>query len=407
LALVDGAFAFKLAQIGVIMLKAVLFDMDGVLVDSEILHCKAAVLTLANLGINVPFEYCFSFVGSTTTHMFQTIIDDYKLTCTEAELLTLYNETKKKLLDEDGYDNIPYAKELIIHLHSLGIKLAIASSSSFEDIAFVTKTFGIDTYFDKMVSGAFIKNPKPAPDIYIMAAHELGVSIDECIVIEDSYNGVTSGKAAGMPVIGYVNKNSGNQDLSKADILIEGFEEIDYNFMNHVYQRFYNIPWTIITTDELIIKELCETDIPTLYSILAKPETQKYQTYSLPTLDTFIEEQKAYINSVYRFYGYGLWGVFLKENNDLIGRCGIQSNTINGHDEIELGYELEPSYYGFGYGYESCKSIIAYAFNHLYITRIVARIHCLNSASINLAIKLGMKQERSLSDTILLFSIMK
>ena len=184
------------------MLKAVLFDMDGVLVDSEILHCKAAVLTLKNLGVDVSFEYCFGFVGSTTTHMMQTIIKDNNLTCTDSWLLSLYNQTKKKLIDEIGYDKIPFTKELIIHLHSIGLKLAIASSSSLEDITYVTKTFGIYDYFHKIVSGAFIKNPKPAPDIYVMAARELGVEINECIVIEDSYNGVTSGKSAGMPVIG-------------------------------------------------------------------------------------------------------------------------------------------------------------------------------------------------------------
>lgn len=387
------------------MLKAVIFDMDGVLVDSEILHCKAAVLTLNNLGIDVSFEYCFGFVGSTTTHMMQTIIKDYNLSCTESELLSLYNQTKKKLIDETGYDKVPFTKELIIHLHSIGIKLAIASSSSLEDITYVTKTFDIYSYFHKIVSGAFIKNPKPAPDIYIMAANELGVEIDECIVFEDSYNGVTSGKAAGMPVIGFVNKNSGDQDLSKADILIEGFEEIDYDFINHVYNRFHNIPMTITTTKELIIKELTEVDIPSLYSILDKPETKKYQTYSLQSFDSFFEEQKAYINNVYKFYGYGLWGVFLKETNKLIGRCGIGSQMIDNREEFELGYELDPNYYGFGYGYESCKAIIEYAFSHLYINRIVARIHIDNASSINLAIKLGMKKEKIINDTIL-FSIL-
>lgn len=388
------------------MLKAVLFDMDGVLVDSEILHCKAAVLTLDNLGINVSFEYCFSFVGSTTTHMLQTIIKDYNLTCTDTELLSLYNQNKKKLINEIGYNKIPFTKELIIHLHSIGLKLAIASSSSIEDITYVTKTFVIDKYFHKIVSGAFIKNPKPAPDIYIMAANELGVEKEECIVIEDSYNGVTSGKAAGMPVIGFVNKNSGNQDLSKADMLIEGFEEIDYNFMNQVFERFHNIPWTITTTKNLIIKELCETDIPTLFSILDNPEIKTYQTYSLQSLDSFIEEQKAYVDKVYKFYGYGLWGVFLKENNTLIGRCGIQCQIINGREEFELSYEINPNYYGFGYGYESCKAIIDYAFSKLYITRIVAIIHTDNTHSINLAIKLGMKKEKMINNSML-FSILK
>lgn len=224
------------------MLKAVLFDMDGVLVDSELLHGKALVLAMKQLGIDISLTYCYTFVGTTNFHTMSTIIKDYNLNYTVEEVLNLYEEHKENLLKTEGYIPIPYTKELIQSLKKEGILLAIASSSSLETISYITNTFGIYAYFDKIISGTTLKRSKPAPDIYIKAAEELGVSTDECLVIEDATVGVAAGKAAGMPVVGFYNPNSGNQDLSKADIIMEGFEEIDLTFLQQVHERYHNIP---------------------------------------------------------------------------------------------------------------------------------------------------------------------
>ena len=224
------------------MLKAVLFDMDGVLVDSELLHTKALVSAMKQLGVDVSHDYCYTFVGTTNFHTMSTIIKDYNLNYTVEDFTNLFEEHKENLLKAEGYIPIPYTKELIQLLKKEGILLAIASSSSLEAISYITNTFGIYSYFDKIISGTTLKRSKPAPDIYIKAAEELGVSTDECLVIEDSTFGVAAGKAAGMPVVGFYNPNSGNQDLSKADIIIEGFEEITLTFLQRVHERYHNIP---------------------------------------------------------------------------------------------------------------------------------------------------------------------
>ncbi len=86
------------------MLKAVIFDMDGVLIDSEPLHAKAAVLALKNIGVNITIEYCYRFIGSTTAHMLETIIHDYNLSYNSMELLELYNKSKRQLIETEGYN---------------------------------------------------------------------------------------------------------------------------------------------------------------------------------------------------------------------------------------------------------------------------------------------------------------
>ncbi len=379
------------------MLKAVIFDMDGVLIDSEPLHAKAAVLALNHYGYHVTIEYCYQFIGSTTVHMLETIKKDYKVTLSIEELLAIYRETLHKLIKTEGYDPIPYTKELIIDLYKHGIKLAIASSSTGKEIEAVTKALGIKKYFTKLVSGNTVNRPKPAPDIFLKAAEELGMNTDECIIIEDSYNGVCSAVSAGIPVIGFVNEHSGKQDLSAASVLVEGFEEINYKFIDNVYLRAHNIPVTIAKTNRLIIRELSIGDIPVIYQIYQNPEVKKY----IPDLDEYleneIEKHKAYIKNVYNFYGYGLWGVFHKETGELIGRCGIQNTVINERAEIELGYVLDVNHWGYGYALECLRAILDYSFRELHLDRIAALIHPLNIRSVKVAESIGMKKDRMIS----------
>lgn len=390
------------------MLKAVIFDMDGVLIDSEPLHAKAAVLAFKNIDVNITLEYCYRFIGRTNVHMLDTIIHDYNLTYSCEELLDLYNESRRQLIDKEGYSPIPYTKELIEDLYRHGIKLAIASSSSIQDIEEVVTSLGIKRYFDHLISGTTVKHPKPAPDVFLKAAQELGVHTNECIIIEDSYSGLMAGKSADIPVIGFANPNSGNQNLSEACIIIEGFDEIDYNYLNQIHARENGEPATITNTSRLTIRELSENDLYDLKEIYAQHDVNKYIEDIDNDLDIEIEKQKAYIKNVYSFYGYGLWGVYHKETGKLIGRCGIQNRKIQGKEEIELGYLLSKDYWGSGFASESGKAVINYAFHTLQIQRIVAVIEPENYRSVKVAERIGMSKENTViinNKEYLLYSI--
>lgn len=375
------------------MLKAVIFDMDGVLIDSEPLHAKAAVMAVKDLGADVTIEYCYNFIGSTTAYMLETIKKEYGLNASLENMLSHYRETLHKLIKTEGYRPIPYTRELIEDLYNHGIKLAIASSSTAREIDSVVKALGIRKYFTKLVSGTTVTHPKPAPDIFIKAVSELGANINECIIIEDSYNGVSAANAAGIPVIGFANINSGRQDLTTASVLIEGFEEIDYKFTEQIYLRAHNLPVTIAVTNRLIIRELTIHDIPKMYQIYQNPEIKKF----IPDIDDYLENElekhKAYIKNVYNFYGYGLWGIFSKETGELIGRGGIQNTLVNGKEEIELGYLLDINHWGYGFALECVRAILRYSFQELHRNRIIAMIHPLNVRSLKVAERIGMQKE--------------
>ena len=126
---------------------------------------------------------------------------------------------------------IPHVVELIKELYKNNFKLLIASSSPVEVIDAVIEKFVLSNYFIATVSGTQFTHSKPHPQIFLTAASLANSKFQECVVIEDSENGVTAAKAAEMKCIGFANPNSGNQNLNKADVIIESFEKVDADFI--------------------------------------------------------------------------------------------------------------------------------------------------------------------------------
>jgi HAD superfamily hydrolase (TIGR01509 family) len=216
------------------LLKAVIFDMDGVIIDSEPMHARAATLVLQKYHVNITTDYINQFIGSTTLHMCELLINDYHINATPEELFKANQEMKQYLLKTEGHTIIPYVIDLIKDLHNHKTILMIASSSPADAIEEVMEALHIKNYFTGYISGMQITNPKPAPDIFFEAVNRLQLKPSECIVIEDSQNGVNAAYAAGITTIGFVNPNSGKQDLSKATALINSFKEVNYNFIKNI-----------------------------------------------------------------------------------------------------------------------------------------------------------------------------
>ncbi len=376
------------------MLRAVIFDMDGVIIDSEPDHARAALMVFERYGADVDISYCSSFIGSSTKKMCEDAVDRFGIDVSVDELLDEMNRAKKELAVREGYKPIEGVKEVIKVLYRAGVKLAVASSSSPSEIEDVVKALGIKKYFNKLVSSSNVEKPKPAPDTFNLALSKLGVSEKETIVIEDSEFGVEAAKAAGMACIGYINPNSGSQNLAKADVLLEKFTGLSVHFFEYTLQRFQGMPVQITSTKRLIIRELAVSDVKELYPIYTDAKVRKYIENIDDYMENEMEKQKAYIKNVYAFYGYGLWGVFSKTTGKIIGRCGIENHVVDGKEEIMLSYLLDSQHWGYGYALECCHAVLEYAREELSIHRIVAVIDVGNLRSIKTAQKLGMECEK-------------
>lgn len=373
------------------MLKAVIFDMDGVIIDSEPMHAKAALLSLKEYNAEATMEYINQFIGSTTSYMCQRMVDDFDLKITPEQLLRTNIEMKAFLLKTEGHTVVPYVIELIKDLSLNGIKLTIASSSSPGEIEEVMDSLNIRNYFCGYTSGMNVAHPKPAPDIFLKAVESLDASPSECLIIEDSSHGVAAACAAGVTCIGYVNPNSGNQNLTRASLLVEGFEEVNYEYIKSFYEEI-NPSSIILTTDQFIIRELTLDDIPDLFQIYRQPQIREYLDDFSDDLNQELEKHKAYIQNIYQFYGFGQWGVFLKEKGLLIGKCGIELKTVEDEVVYEIGYLLSTTYQGKGYAFKIVKAVLDYCRNELKIQKITAVIDKLNIRSIRLAERVGMKR---------------
>lgn len=174
---------------------AVIFDMDGVLVDGEPIYYGAACSVLAEDGITFPLEKYKRYMG--TKSGWTEFVEDLGL----PRPASYYRERSNKLI-ADGYDSVdtpqPGVVDLVRGLRQLGLPLAVASSSRREWVAICLDRLGIADAFDVVVSGDDITHGKPAPDIYLRAAGMLSVPPRNCLAIEDAPAGIKAARAAGM-----------------------------------------------------------------------------------------------------------------------------------------------------------------------------------------------------------------
>lgn len=216
-------------------MKAVIFDMDGVLVDSEPLHFMVDSMVLAKLKIKAPAGYLDRFVGYTNPAMWRQIREDYNITGTIDELVELQMSTKLAYLQESDLQAIKGIPELLQAIKEAGLPTIIASSSPRSFIEGVIKKIGVEHYFDSWISGEEVENSKPEPDVFLKAAELIGVDPADCVVIEDSRSGTLAAGKAGMRCIGFQNVHSGNQDLSQADLIVDEIGEISLECMRELF----------------------------------------------------------------------------------------------------------------------------------------------------------------------------
>jgi beta-phosphoglucomutase len=217
------------------MIQTVIFDMDGVIVDTEPVHRYAYFQHFSELNIEVTEELFTSFTGNSTRNVFQRVKTIFNLEYDVEELIL-----RKRSLFNDSFDHkedlelLEGVEKLIKDLHQNGIQLILASSASKVTIERVFRRFGLYPYFTHIVSGEDFPKSKPHPAIFEFAASLSIAPKENCIVIEDSTNGVLAAKAAGIFCVGYNSIHSKLQDLSKADTVISHFDELNYTIISEL-----------------------------------------------------------------------------------------------------------------------------------------------------------------------------
>lgn len=205
------------------MKTTVIFDLDGLLSDTEKLHRLAYREVLGGIGVELTDEmYAEHWIR--LGRGIGDFIREHKLDVSADVVRVKKADCYRKLVEKQA-EPMPGAVELLKKLK--GVKrLALASSSYSDAIEAVTKAIGIVQYFEVMVSGNDVKKTKPHPDIFLLAAQRLGVPPAECVVLEDAEKGVIAANAAGMKCIAVPNVHTAGHDFSKAARVVRSLEDV-------------------------------------------------------------------------------------------------------------------------------------------------------------------------------------
>ena len=285
--------------------------------------------------------------------------DNYGISRDDEELVKTMKQIKEQVIKEEGFPMIEGVPQLLKRLKDGGYCLAIASSSPLSYIRQVVTTLGIDSYFDILVSGEQVKNPKPAPDVFLETAKQMGLDPEECLILEDSANGCRAAKAAGIVCIAYFNPDSGKQDLSSADMVIEGYEEIDTAFLEKVYCHGRHLPAVVCETERLRIREMSERDIPKNDGDHKPGHTRHCGGRGKKAWRRNWRHFLHTASTCTKMCDMGYWVLEEKESGTIVGRAGVEPKIWNHNSSVvELGYLIDEKHRRKGFAYEACRGIL-------------------------------------------------
>ena len=204
----------------------IIFDMDGVLLDSEPMHQEIIYETFQLEGIPFDKAYIQTLTGMSAFPMWEKVKHDAQRSESVEELIKFHRDYFFKRLPEVKVPLVPHVKDVLEKFKNEGKHLSLASSSGRKLIDIFTQQTNIAHYFEVIMSGDDVQYSKPNPEIFLKVAQWYGLPATQFTVIEDSTNGIKAAKSAGMQCVGFQNPLSGGQDLSQADSVIHSMQEL-------------------------------------------------------------------------------------------------------------------------------------------------------------------------------------
>lgn len=206
-------------------IKAVIFDMDGVISDTQVIHAKVESEILKEYGIEIhPDEITNRFAGVAISEIFQEIFSDFNKEMPAIEELIKTKWETMERLAKNNVKEIPGTGEFIQSLKILGLPIAVASASRLAFIKLILSELNLIEKFNVISSAEEVKRGKPEPDLFLLAAERLGILPKDCLVIEDGISGMIAAKKAGMKCIGLVRHEESKN--YPADFLVKDLRDV-------------------------------------------------------------------------------------------------------------------------------------------------------------------------------------
>ena len=203
-------------------IKAIFFDHDGTLVDSEPIHYQLWRDVLAAHGValsEVLYRDCYA--GIPTADNAVDLVGRFAIDETPASLADAKNLATRRFLAHQAFPLMPGVRDVVPRLHRAGRRLAIVTGAGTDGVQTTLRQHSLGEFFETVVSGDDVTNSKPAPDCYLLAVRRMGLLPSECVAIEDTEHGVCSASAAGVACLAVPNEMSRNHDFSQATAVFD------------------------------------------------------------------------------------------------------------------------------------------------------------------------------------------
>lgn len=213
---------------------AAIFDMDGVLVDTEPLHGEAFINAFNEYGLNLTiqdYRRMVTLSGINTKTLYLSLGGNL---CEWDSVIETKHQIFKSMLEQKGY-LLPGVIELLRSLHNAKIPTAIATSARRRSLDIITNQFNLQQYFDKTISYEDVQADKPNPDAYLFAAEQLNVEPFGCVVFEDSPRGVLAAHRAGMKCIAIPNSSTADGDFSLATVVVKSLKDVSLKAISGLF----------------------------------------------------------------------------------------------------------------------------------------------------------------------------
>lgn len=210
---------------------------------------------------------------------------------------------------------------------------------------------------------------------------------EHLLAVTDSSSALHRLLAQGYYVIALYHETNHSEDFSETPYAVEDLFSMTYDSYEKAYERLAGLPWQILTTPRLTLRESTVSDVEDFYRIYQDPSITKYMENLFPDRDEERSYMKDYIQKIYGFYGFGLWSVIHTVTGTVIGRAGL--SVREGYELPELGFVTDVAFQHQGYTYEICEAILRYAWEELEFPQVQAFCHPENAASLHLLKKLG------------------
>lgn len=216
---------------------------------------------------------------------------------------------------------------------------------------------------------------------------------EQALYISDNPGCVDTLLRRGFPALIYYHDKNRQLPFPKCRYAMENPSELDAEYLEQVFRRYVGLPWDILETRRLRLRETTVGDVEHFWEMYKEPSLTAYTEGLYPTLEEEETYIRDYIHSMYHFYEFGIWTVLRKGTDEIIGRAGL--SIRDGYEVPELGYVIGMGHQQKGYAFEICKGILGYAVDCLGYERIGAVVHKENEASIGLLKKLGFSYEKA------------